>query len=499
MSHMHHRRTSSLQTPPRTPAGATTPLQASLSSAHARYTVRNQKSLYAHNEACRYMPGGNTRTVLHSSPFPLTFASGESCTLTSLDGDTFVDFLGEYTAGIYGHNNPKIQTAISNALGKGWNFGGNNVYEKELAKTVCDRFSPTMEQVRFTNSGTEANMMAIATAIAFTGRRKILVFTSAYHGSTISSPWNQEGPSINLPHEWIPAPYNDFKKTRAILFSLPPDSLAAILVEPMLGSGGAIPGKKEFLTYLRSAASEYGALLIFDEVMTSRLSYRGLGHKLGIRPDLMTLGKWVGGGMSFGAFGGSKDIMAMYDPRNTGGYVHHPGTFNNNVVSMSAGCAGCALLKPQVLDDLNARGDVLRNKIRDVLRAHGVCHTTTTNSTTPSTTAQEAKQAQSRQVDEKEEEEKDEESDSESHKSNMWVSGLGSILCIRFSITQHGDTLQGLLFHHMLEENIYMAPRGFVALSIEITAAHVDRFVTALERFVVRYALLILDGGLGGR
>lgn len=343
-----------------------------LAQAHSTYTRLNPSSLKAHQSARQHLPGGNTRTVLYANPFPITFTSGSGCTLTSLDGHTYTDFLGEYTAGIYGHNNATIRTAIDEALTKGWSLGGNNMYEKKLAQTVCERFAPTMELVRFTNSGTEANMMAVATAMAWTNRRKILVFGRGYHGATLSfrdPPKGQATKSVNLPHEWVVGTYNDIAQTEEVLSSLPPNCLAAILVEPMLGNAGAIPGSLPFLQFLRSYASSHDALLIFDEVMTSRLSYRGLGHKLGIRPDFMTLGKWVGGGMSFGAFGGRRDIMEEYDPSKSGGLAH-AGTFNNNVISMAAGCAGCQVLNEETTNRLNELGERLKEMVTDVIEKY---------------------------------------------------------------------------------------------------------------------------------
>ena len=428
-------------------------LEEAVSEAYASYTERNPSSLAAHNESCKYMPGGNTRIVLHVAPFPLTFDSGNDCKLNSLDGHTYIDFLGEYTAGIYGHSHPVIRQAIDDALSKGWNLGGQNKFEKELARTVCERFSPTMEMVRFTNSGTEANMMAIATAVEWTGRKKVLVFSRAYHGSTISFPDPQKG-TINLPHQWIIGTYNSIPNVSDLLLSLPPNSLAAILVEPMLGSGGAVPGDPAFLQYLRTVSTQLGALLIFDEVMTSRLSHSGLGLKLRIRADLMTLGKWVGGGMSFGAFGGRRDVMEMYDPRN--GKYKHAGTFNNNVVSMAAGCAGCKLLDAEVINNLNALGKHMKAWATEALYKHGVS---------------------------------DPHHEGDSHR--MWISGIGSIMYVHFA-GGSADALHGLFFHHMLEEGIYLAPRGFMALSIEIKREHIFKFVNALDNFVTKYKPLIL-------
>lgn len=359
--------------------------QDALAEAHSTYTHLNPSSLQAHQSARQHLPGGNTRTVLHANPFPITFASGNGCTLTSLDGHTYTDFLGEYTAGIYGHNNATIRAAINEALTRGWSLGGNNIYEKELAKLVCERFTPTMELVRFTNSGTEANMMAVATAMAWTGRNKILVFGGGYHGATLSfrNPSTSKdlaAKTVNLPHEWVVGTYNDIAQTEQVLSALPPKSLATILVEPMLGNAGAIPGSLPFLQFLRSYASSHGALLIFDEVMTSRLSYRGLGHKLGIWPDLMTLGKWVGGGMSFGAFGGRRDVMEMYDPTKSGGLAH-AGTFNNNVISMAAGCAGCKVLDEKTTNRLNDLGELLKEMVTDVIEKHLYGHVSHANGT----------------------------------------------------------------------------------------------------------------------
>ena len=316
-----------------------------------------------------------------------------------------------------------------------------------------------MQQVRFVNSGTEANMMALATAVAYTGKAKILVFTKGYHGSTISGRVPSSKPSINLPHDFIVATYNDVAGTEAILSSLPPNSLAAILLEPMLGSGGCYAAFPTFLSTLRRLATQHNALLIFDEVMTSRLGYHGLGHSTGIAPDLMTLGKWVGGGMSFGAFGGREDIMSMYDPRK--GQLEHPGTFNNNVFSMGAGIAGCNLLTEERIDALNSLGDAIRKKIEDVLQSRGV----TANREIPTSPV----------LDE-----------GPSTAPRMYIKGTGSLLCIHFAGPDK-EVLQGLFYHHMLRKGIHMAQRGFVALNICLDESHVERFVQSVEQFVEVY------------
>lgn len=444
---------------------STSILQAALEEAHITYTNTNPLSRKLHEEATQFLPGGNTRTVLHATPFPVTVSFGSGPTLTTLDGHTYLDFLGEYTAGIYGHNHPVIKAAVQDALEKGWNYGAHNAFEPELARIVVERF-PALELVRFVNSGTEANMMALATALAYTGKKKVLLFEKGYHGSTISGRTPSTKKSINLPHDFVVGTYNDIEGTQALIDSLPRDSLAAILIEPMLGSGGCYPATHDFLALLRRLATENNALLIFDEVMTSRLTYRGLGAITGVTPDLMTLGKWVGGGMSFGLFGGRKDIMKLFDPRD--GSLEHPGTFNNNIFTMTAGIAGCNLLTADKINDLNHLGNVLRSKVEDIFTTRDLSSGTgTTLPTRPIT----------------------DDMHSPSHPQRppkIFIRGVGSLNAIHFAGPDR-DVLQGLFYHHMLENGIFMAQRGFSALNILITDKHVNAFVQAVDAFVVKW------------
>ncbi len=180
----------------------------------ARYVADNPASAARHAEARKVMPGGNTRTVLHYEPFPLTFVRGEGPYLWSADDRRYIDFLGEFTAGLYGHSEPAIMRAVHAALDRGISFGSTNGLEHRLAELLCERF-PSMELVRFTNSGTEANLMALALAVHATGRRRILTFRGAYHGSVLSF---GDGPSpMNVPHEFVLGDYNDVEGTRALI------------------------------------------------------------------------------------------------------------------------------------------------------------------------------------------------------------------------------------------------------------------------------------------
>ncbi len=415
-------------------------LQALTDAVHAeveRYVDRNPQSAQRHEWAVKSMPGGNTRSILHFDPFPLAFSHGDGAHLWSLDGHQYADFLGEYTAGLYGHSEKAILDAVRDALDRGLSFGGVNELEPRLAELVCARF-PGVDLVRFTNSGTEANLMALALAVATSGRRKILGFRGGYHGGVIT--FGQEPSPVTVPHDWLLADYDDVEGTRALIRSHSRE-LAAVLVEPMLGSGGCIPAGQEFLEMLRAEASSAGALLIFDEVMTSRLSPGGLQAATGVTPDLTTLGKYLGGGLSFGAFGGRADLMAAYDPTRPGA-LFHAGTFNNNVLTMSAGIAGLE----QVLDDatltgVNDRGDRLRLALDDVARPAG-----------------------------------------------LHVSGLGSLMTIHparhplvasTTLTDVQASAKDLIFFALVGRGFWLARRGMLTVSIPVTDEMCDELVRA--------------------
>ena len=220
------------------------------------------------------------------------------------------------------------------ALERGWSLGSVHEHEVRLAELLVERFE-SIEQVRFTNSGTEANLMALALATHHTGRRKIVVFANGYHGGVLT--FGEAASPVTVPHDWLVCDFNDIDGI-ASTFDRHGSEIAAVLVEPLQGSGGCIPGDPDFLRSLRASCDEHGALLVFDEVMTSRFSRGGAQQLLDIRPDLTTLGKYLAGGFTFGAFGGRADVMAHFDPA-AGGVLGHAGTFNNNVVSMAAGVA----------------------------------------------------------------------------------------------------------------------------------------------------------------
>ncbi|KAI9739897.1 MAG: hypothetical protein M1818_004953 [Claussenomyces sp. TS43310] len=427
--------------------------QAAYAQEEAQYTSSNPKSQELYNEATKSLPGGNTRSVLFYPPFPLTTVSAESCHLTDADGHVYTDFLGEYTAGLYGHSNRTIQIAISAAVDRGLSFGSHHADESKLARLIRDRF-PSIDLLRFTNSGTEASLMALAAAKVFTGRDKILVFDGGYHGGVFA--FVHGSSPLNAPHDYLIARYNDILSVDDLLAQHGPH-LAAIIVEPLLGSGGAIPATPAFLNYLRACATAVGALLIFDEVMTSRLfSGGGVQTELAITPDLTTLGKYLGGGLSFGAFGGRQAIMRLFDPREHAS-LRHAGTFNNNVLTMAAGRAGLeSIFTPAVARALHARGDALRLRLNTAARG-----------------------------------------------TLLRVTGSGSIMAFHFSRTPADEIrspqdlsdecvgLGDLLHLYLLRRRFYIARRGFVTLSLPLGEDELEGFVNAVEGFIAEYRALL--------
>lgn len=426
-------------------------LSEALDKAAERYASANPESAAQFAKATAAMPGGNTRSVLYYPPFPLAMARGQAARLWDADGHEYRDFIAEFSAGVYGHSNPVIRRAIDTALDSGINLSGHNLIETELAGAVCDRF-PTVERVRFTNSGTEANLLLLAAAKAYTKRSKIVVFNGGYHGGVLS--FGSGHNPVNVPHEFLLAKYNDVASVEA-LFDKHGSDIATILVEPMQGASGCIVGQPEFLRALRDLCTRFGALLAFDEVMTSRLAPGGMQERLGIEADLTSLGKYIGGGMSFGAFGGREDIMAQFDPRQHGALAH-AGTFNNNVLTMSAGVAGLReLYTPEATVELNKRGDRFRDALNQQFTASGL---------------------------------------------PMRFIGLGSLMnlqptdkaiCSVDDLAGLEHRIKDLFFFHLIESGVYMARRGYMTLSLPLTEEDMTHFISASAGFIERYRTLL--------
>ena len=429
-------------------------IDSALQRAMQEFAVKRPKTAALQERAQAVMPGGNTRTVLFTAPFPIRAERAEGSTIWDIDGHAYADFLGEYSAGIYGHSHPVLKQAVAEALEHGINMGAQHVREVEFAEAVCSRFG--LELVRFTNSGTEANMMALSLARAFTGREKIMPMYGGYHGGTLY--FSAGASPVNAPFPHVLGRFNDIEATRALI-AKHADELAAVILEPMLGGGGCIPASHEFLTMLREETAKLGIVLIFDEVMTSRLASGGLSAVHGIEPDLKTLGKYVGGGMSFGAFGGKRKFMELFDPTREGA-LPHAGTFNNNTLTMNAGLAGLTrVYTPEVCVAHNARGDALRNRINELfMRYQAPLHATGVG-------------------------------------SMMAVHPLAGLVDAPEAAQKADLRLRRLLFLHLAENGIYMAERGFMALSLTLSQADEDALVAGLESFVLSYRALLGRAG----
>jgi glutamate-1-semialdehyde 2,1-aminomutase len=426
-------------------------LSSALEAARERYAEANPESRRLHQDASRHLPGGNTRTVLFHSPFPLRFVHGEGPRLRDADGHEYVDFLSEYTAGVYGHSHPVIRRAVEEALDFGLNIGGHSPLELRFAEAVRARF-PNLELVRFTNSGTEANLMAITAARAFTRRDKVMVFEGAYHGGVLY--FRHGGSPVNAPFPFVLAPYNDTAAALELI-ERNGDDLAAILIEPMQGSGGCIPAKREFLVALRESATRVGALLLFDEVMTSRLAPGGLSAVHGVFPDLTTIGKYVGGGMSFGGFGGRAEVMSLFDPSRADA-LPHAGTFNNNTMTLCAGYRGLteAFTKDAQIE-MNERFERLRGKLNGL-----------------------AREAQ----------------------AVMQFTGIGSMMAVHFcegEILSEADAdrsepaMTELFFFDLLARGQYIARRGMIAGSLVLGEAECEGLLGAVGGFLEERSALL--------
>jgi glutamate-1-semialdehyde 2,1-aminomutase len=236
------------------PTPAEEALAAAVQAAAARFSARNPRSAALHAEAVNSMPGGNTRTTLHTAPFPVYMKSGKDFRVTSEDGNVYTDFVGEFTAGLYGHSHPVILEAISECISTtGLNLGAQTVHEVTYSRAICERFG--LDRVRFTNSGTEANLHALAAARAFTGKRKVVVFGGGYHGGVLGFAGGKPGKNNVDIADWVVVDggYNDIKKATEAIRG---EGVAAVLVEGMQGSAGAIPGKLAFMKGIQDAAKK---------------------------------------------------------------------------------------------------------------------------------------------------------------------------------------------------------------------------------------------------
>lgn len=334
--------------------------------------------------AVQYMPGGVNSPVRAFKAVgmnPLFIKRAQGSKLYDVDGNEYIDYVGSFGPLILGHSHPEVIKAITETAQNGTSYGAPNEYELELARMICEAI-PSIEKVRMVNSGTEATMSAIRLARAYTGRNKIIKFEGCYHGHadsflikagsgllTSGIPTSPGVPASNAENTLV-AKYNDLESVEN-LYKQANNDIAAIIVEPVAGNMGLVLPELEFLQGLRRITELTGSLLIFDEVITGfRLCYGGYQNICGIKPDLTTLGKIIGGGLPVGAYGGKREIMNRIAPE---GDVYQAGTLSGNPLAMAAGVATLNILKDHDwYDRLEVLTYLLTTKIKSAFEAKGL-------------------------------------------------------------------------------------------------------------------------------
>jgi glutamate-1-semialdehyde 2,1-aminomutase len=427
-----------------------------------KYPDRMSNSAQMYERALRVLPGGSTRQTVFHLPYTIYARSGHGPWVADEDGNERLDFINNYTSLIHGHAHPAVVDAVVKQVRLGASFALPTHHEITLAEIILERL-PAMERVRFTNSGSEAVMLALKMARAFTGRAKIAKCEGAYHGaydpvevSLSPSPadWGDADPiphvsvtgtTPNVLKDVVVLPFNDAAAAARII-NANAGELAAVIVDPLPRRVGLVPASPEFLTTLRSVTKKHGIVLIFDEVISFRVGFRGAQGRFGVEPDLTTLGKIIGGGFPVGAVAAKYELMSEVDPRKGRPPLPHAGTFNGNPVTMSAGIATLNLLTRQAFERLDALGERTRARLSRALSNAGI----------------------------------------DGH-----VTGLGSLFNLHLGSREPNDYRTGrvtpeaalqldALFVHLVNSGFLFTPDGFGALSTALDETQIDAFTDAV-------------------
>ncbi len=431
-----------------------------------RFKIRTQLSQQRDREAKEYLPGGSTRASTYYLPYPVYIDRGSGCFLYDVDGNAYIDLHNNYASLIHGHAHLPTVRAVSEQLLKGTVHGAPATAITEHARLLCRRV-PSLEQVRYCNSGTEATAFAIRAARAFKGRDIIVKADGGYHGTQDTMEVNvwadveHETPVARIESRGVPAnvletvlvvPFNSLEAIDQVLTEHR-GQVAAVIMEPMLNGAGTIRPLPGYLRGLRELCTQHDVLLVLDEVVTFRLSLGGLQVIEDIDPDLTALGKIIGGGFPVGAFGGRKDIMFAFDSTQPNG-ISHSGTFNGNEITMVAGKTTLECYAPYEIERVNRLGERLRQGLNMAFRTAGICGQAT---------------------------------------------GMGSLSTIHWregsiktardaalGLSRAGD-LPRLLHIEMLNRGIFMPRRGQMSISTAISENHIDR---AIEEFAATLEML---------
>jgi glutamate-1-semialdehyde 2,1-aminomutase len=406
------------------------------SAARRQYVARTPLSARHYQRTLAVLAGGTSRQTAHWFPYPLTMTHGRGCRIWDADGNEYIDLINNYTSLIHGHAYEPVIQVIADRASKGLAWSANNLDQVELAGEIARRVS-SVDALRFTNSGSEAAALALQIVRAITGRTKILMARSGYHGVIHEfqlGSLNRTGPYTLI------AKFNDEASFREQL-DLHGADIAAVFLEPMLGAGGVLCATSGFLRAVIEATHSAGALFVLDEVQSFRMATGGLQQLLDVEPDLTMFGKFIGGGLALGAVGGRRDIMRAFDPDNL--RVYHSGTFNGNPTAAAAGYVTVRDLTPEKISGMETLALRLRAGLRTAAARLSI---------------------------------------------PLTVNHLGSLLNVFFMSsapeTAWTRTDQAIMqrFHlAALNRGVFFAHRGFMVLSTAMTDADVDEAIGRLE------------------
>lgn len=430
-----------------------------LKDAELKFFERTKKSKEKYEVDKQHMPGGVVRSVIYHYPYPITTTKGEGSLLYDIDDNVYLNFLNNYGSLIHGQAHPEIVKRVHSAIGSGSVVAASISEQTQLARILCERV-PSIEMVRFSNSGTEAVMFAIRAARAYTNRSGIIKMEGGYHGLYDSVEYSSKPPmhkersqrlkepspnSAGLPEgaskDIYIAPFNDLETVDNILKNNY-QNIAAIIVEPVMGSGGTIPPQPGYLAGLRELADKYDVVLIFDEIVTLRLDEGGAQSLFGVTPDLTTVGKVIGGGFPVGGFGGRADIMSLFDQTRENS-VSHSGTFSGNNISMAAGVATMEMLDKEQMDRLEMLSHRLEQGMQKAIDKYQV---------------------------------------------NAFPTRVGSMLTLHFTdekplnyeMTQRANEDLARLVHlKLMNRGIFTAPRGAWYLATSMTDSQIEKAIEA--------------------